>query len=231
MPMEVATKLPQVRTVLLPGDPTSWPTQEDLQRLLDRLPPTKDDVQRAGRYAAERQREAVQAAVSDEDYRRRLAPEVRVFEPAGSDLPRFAQLLQRTNQFRLNSARYDESQLAQFAGHERAMLRLLEAWDSFGEYGIVGGAVLRREEEGGRLLAFALSCRALGRGIEEAFLADIGRDVQEQWGCALVAAVEETGRNEPALRFFRKKGADTPGVSSVLNDLSWPDYVGRRVSS
>jgi FkbH-like protein len=228
--MEVAARLPQVRTVLLPSDPTQWPEDPELLRVLDRLPPTADDVQRADRYAAERHREAAQRVLSEEDFRARLAAEARVFEPGAADLARFAQLLQRTNQFRLTTARFDEAELARFAADDRALLRLLEAWDSFGAYGIVGAAVVERRADGGHLLAFAISCRALGRGVEEAFLADVAEDVRARWAGDLVATFEDTGRNEPAMRFFKSKGVDAPDTPTALRDLAWPSYVRRRES-
>src|SRR5260370_21521925 len=133
--------------------------------------------------------------MSEDEYRARLTPEVRIFEPSESDLPRFAQLLQRTNQFRLNTAHFDESELARFASEDKPMLRLVEAWDSFGSYGIVGRAVLGQDGANARLLAFAISCRALGRGVEEAFLAELARDVTDRWGYEVIAEARTTGRN------------------------------------
>lgn len=226
--MEVQTMLPQVRTVLLPDDPTAWPRHTPLMQVLDRMPPTDDDLRRPERYTAERERKSVAAAVSKDEYRARLAPEVRVFEPASTDLARFAQLLQRTNQFRLNKARFDQSELGSAAEDGEAILRLLEAWDSFGDYGIVGGAVLRHDGDCAQLLAFAVSCRALGRGIEEAFLAELGRLARERWDTDLVATLDDTGRNEPAMRFFRAKGVEVPGTPAKLENLVWPDYVKAR---
>ena len=87
---------------------------------------------------------------------------------------------------------------------------------------------MQREGHGARVIAFAVSCRALGRGIEDAFLAELADDARKEWDCGLVATVEDTGRNEPAKRFFATKGASQPGVSAELHDLVCPPYVRHR---
>jgi FkbH-like protein len=206
----------------MPEDPALWPAALAEGGLLDRLPPTDEDRRRAGFYQEERQRDEERArAGSLDEYLAGLGVEVSFVDPGPADLARLGQLVQKTNQFNLNQRRRSESELRDLCADHRYRVRLVSARDRFGDYGLVGAFVVELASRD--LDSFLLSCRAMGRGIEEAMVADALEQVQGP----LRATLLELPRNEPARRFFAGLGC-TPGVSSPLRPQRWPSHVARR---
>ncbi|HVQ89803.1 MAG TPA: hypothetical protein VMU51_02095 [Mycobacteriales bacterium] len=170
---EVAQALPEV-LVLSPEDvpdALGWP---------ELSPPvvTAEARARAASYAQARARQqaAHDRGQSTSDFLRWCRTELTIAAATAADLPRLAELAQRTHQF--NSARraVPEAELRAWlesAEHQVSVLRLR---DRFGDDGLIGGAVVHAgpaHEPGAewtvRLLM--MSCRAMGRGVIEALLA------------------------------------------------------------
>ncbi len=82
-------------------------------------------------------------------------------------LPRIHQLFSKTNQFNSTTRRYSLVELARFMEEKNAALYSLEVKDRYGEYGLVGAALIN----GNRIDSFLLSCRVFGKQVERAFLA------------------------------------------------------------
>ena len=220
---EVGVALPQVSCIQFPADPVDWLENIERGGLLDRLPPTKEDLSRSAFYAEDRLRKDVRAvAASPEEYLAQLEIAVSVYEPRGGDVQRFAQLVNKTNQFNLNGKRRTEHELVSLLESDAMIASLVSATDKFGDYGAVGAFIVEARRDQCRLDTFVLSCRAMGRGIEEAMVAAIYEKLPQSM--RLFAAVLELPRNEPARRFFAKI-AD--GESGALQRLAWPSYVRR----
>lgn len=216
-PVEVAAvraAQPDVLALTLPADASEWPAF--LARLwsFDRAGITDEDRRRTAMYRASRGRdEARSTATSLADFIDGLGLEVDVHEATAEQLPRVAQLTQRTNQFNLAPAPRTLAELrALLAGGARC--RVAEVRDRFGDYGLVGVALTDESAAAVRLDTFLLSCRVLGRGVEHAFLAAVARALAEGAGSPseLTAEHRPTGRNSPAAAFFHDAmGEDDEG--------------------
>jgi FkbH-like protein len=226
----VADALPDVRCLQMPTDSSLWQRSITEAGLFDRLPPTAEDLGRAEGYRVEQTRRELSAAMTPEEYRASLAVEVDVFAPSAADMGRLAQLVAKTNQFTLGGVRHTEPELASMIADPHIDVRLVSAKDRFGDYGIVGATIVRSPEAGSvadgsgapALDTFVLSCRAMGRGVEEAMLSDAVTVA----GGVLAVSVVETAKNVPARRFFATFGID-PGTTFVLADVPWPKSVQR----
>jgi FkbH-like protein len=91
--------------------------------------------------------------------------------------------------------------------------------DRFGDDGIIGVFILRFEKGECVIDTFLLSCRVIGRGIEQlmvAFIADLAdiRGVQ-----TLVAEFLPTSKNQPAAGFYEKIGFKRSTDTLFLADL------------
>ncbi|GHH93576.1 hypothetical protein GCM10017779_40330 [Streptomyces capillispiralis] len=207
-PVEVAAvraAVPQVLALCLPPDEADW--DAFLARLwaFDRTEVTEEDRRRTQMYRAARHREeAREAAPSLAGFIEGLGLRVDVHEAHDGQLPRVAQLTQRTNQFNLAPRRRTEPELrALLADGTRCWVA--EVADRFGDYGLVGAALTRDEGDEVLLETFLLSCRVLGRGVEHAFLAAVARAVRTEGGPAVLSARHRpTDRNAPARTFFRE---------------------------
>jgi len=123
---------------------------------------------------AQLQREAARQTMSHAEFLQTLDLRVgisRITDSRAVNLNRALELFNKTNQFNTLGLRYT---LEQF--HERLtagqQLWVVEAEDRFTQYGLIGAAWVTEN----CIEHFVMSCRALGLGIEETFLAQMGRE-------------------------------------------------------
>ena len=141
---------------------------------------------------------------------------------AENDLPRVVQLLQKTNQFNLSLRRRTLAEVqALLPDHD---LRVMTACDRFGDYGLVGICISRQQADAVFLDSFLISCRALGRGMEEAFLHAIARSANTNGAKFLRGRFVEGPRNQPMKHFLKKTGFRevTVGMYELEADLVPP---------
>ena len=165
----------------------------------DRARVTEEDLRRAEQYAQRAARaEAAQSAGSLEEFLASLELEVRIGPMMADQIPRVAQLTQRTNQMNASCIRRTEAEIASLD----AECLTVHVRDRFGDYGLVGVMIFR--SEGDVLLAdtFLLSCRALGRRVEHRMKEHLETLAQ---ACGLSRAeipFVRTTRNRPAELFL-----------------------------
>ncbi|GAA5033870.1 hypothetical protein GCM10023335_77960 [Streptomyces siamensis] len=209
-PVEIAgmrSALPEVLSV-------TCPPAAELEDFLNRLWPlvpaaaTAEDALRARFYEQERERDAARDQAGFEEFLDQLGLEVDIRELSGTDVPRAEQLVRRTNQFTLRARSADGGDLARW--RERGEVWTAAARDRFGDYGQIGLLAVRAEGDQLDVLAWMLSCRALGRGVEEHLLGRLA-DHAERLGCAKVRlTAERTPRNAPARRLLAALGGGDP---------------------
>ena len=212
--MEVQTRLPDVHVVPLPDDPAHF--CETLERLwlFDGAAPTTVDAARTEMAQQEQRRQQeLRSAPTVDEYLHGLNLRVSMRAALATDWPRVAQLTQRTNQFNLSLRRRTQEELKAAArdGH----VLVAEAEDRFGTYGLVGVCVLtprpapRNREPGVRsceIDTLLMSCRALGRGVEDAFLHGIGMVAASGGAKALAAPFVPGPRNAQMTDFLARSG-------------------------
>jgi FkbH-like protein/thioester reductase-like protein len=203
----VAAALPDVTVVQLPGDPAGFEAFLAAHWAFDTRAITAEDARRTELYAMERERRRSKAAVANvEDYLASLAIEIEITPLAEADLPRAAQLTQRTNQFNTTTLRRTEADMAELIGRNPARVLKVEVRDRFGDYGFVGLATLDWRDGACTVDSLMLSCRVLGRRVEHALLRGIA-ELAKQAGVRTVSlAFRPSDRNQPARAFLQSIG-------------------------
>jgi FkbH-like protein len=106
-----------------------------------------------------------------EDFLRSLELRAKVETAGRGNIERVVQMLGKTNQFNVTTRRHSLEEVTRMAATQGAVCLTLRLVDKFGDQGIVGVllAVPTTEDATGTLLvdSFLVSCRALGRGVEE----------------------------------------------------------------
>src|SRR6185369_2434780 len=161
-------------------------------------------------------------------YLRDLGLVVEVRPATDADLPRVAQLTQRTNQFNVSMRRRVLDDVRALT--RDATVLSLSARDRHGDYGLVGvGIVAATDREGvAELDTFLLSCRALGRGVEDALLHVAAETARGHGADPLRAPWVAGPRNAPALAFLRENGfVDRDGVleRSLDRPVALPSHI------
>jgi FkbH-like protein len=160
--------LPEVSVLEVPAKLHELPQLVFRDGLFDTLRLTDEDRQRARLYQGETQRKSVRAAFADiDEYLRSLETVALIQRVRDQDISRVAQLTQKTNQFNLTTRRYAEQEIRSFAERADCAVYSLTARDRFGTLGLVGVMIVMLAERIGRVDTLLLSCRALGRRLEE----------------------------------------------------------------
>jgi FkbH-like protein len=230
----VAKALPEVYVVHIPQDPAGF--AEALQNIDDfnSLQFTHEDAQRGRMYAARRQMEQVRKTTGNiTDYLKELQMVVKIAKANAFSLPRLAQLVQKTNQFNMTTRRYSEEDIKGFAKNDAFMVLSVAVADKFGDQGLVGIVILEKSMDSWRLDTFLLSCRVIGRQVEEAILAYILKLMRADHAPKLIGEFIPTKKNIPAQDFYQKHGfamEKTVGdvqywIYPVERLLESPDYI------
>ena len=191
-----------------------WPSDKRLypQALLsldcfDRPSLTEEDRQRSRMSAVDRERKQSKIDLGNlEEWLATLNTSVRVEELNQANLPRAAQLLNKTNQMNLSTRRMSEAEFQAWVREKTRRAWTLRVSDRFGDSGLTG--ILTIEIDGLRatIIDFVLSCRVMGRKIEEAML-HVGINWARSAGVQEVYAnYHQTGKNKPCYDFFEKSG-------------------------
>ena len=201
--------LPQVLVPDWPSSPIEFPAALAALDCFDAPFVSDEDRNRAKSYVAERKRrEARNLVQSLDDWLDTLELRVIVEDLNETNLERASQLLNKTNQFNLRTRRLTTSEFATWAtarGHDSLVFRVA---DRFGDYGLVGIAGLRFEP--GERAAFVedlvLSCRVMGRRVEQTMLYTIAKRARSEGAQKLVADFVPTSRNQPCRSFLEQSG-------------------------
>lgn len=215
--------IPAVLTPEWPSDPVRF--SEALRSMPDFevADVTSEDLARADMYAAEQRRGALQQRIGNqEDYLERLEMVVEVGEAESSELPRVAQLIQKTNQFNLTTRRQTLSEIERMYRSPETRICVLRNSDAFGDNGLVGVAIVR---VGGmpagstwEIDSLLMSCRVLGRTIERFFLDYIVSEARAAGVRRIVGEYVPTQKNELVRTFYADAGFASEGDGHWVAD-------------
>lgn len=208
--------LPEVEVIQLPqGKAVTYRDRLASCGLFDTLTLSTEDKNRGAMYKAEVERKKLQAQTIDLlTYYRSLEMKVEIRFADAFAIPRLAQLTQKTNQFNLTTKRYSEADLVGFVAAAKTDVIYLRLYDRFGDSGIVGLCILRYEAQQAIFDTFLLSCRVLGRGVENVLLSQALK-LATQRGCEVaVGAYYATSKNGQVEHFYAEQGFATQSVPS-----------------
>jgi len=196
---------PEVLTLQLPSDEEHIPLFLKHVWAFDRVKITQEDTLRTNMYYAEQKRKQMQEkGISLDDYIKNLKLKVSMRELAENEIPRAAQLTQRTNQFNLSTIRITEDEMQEIMYDKKTKCFVVEASDKFGDYGIIGLIILKEKKEKLVINTFLLSCRILGRKVEHAILSGIRMYAEKQGKAEVEALFIQTAKNRPIQEFIEK---------------------------
>lgn len=203
----VRTELPEVAVPELPEDPALYADRIARAGYFEAVAITEEDRVRNAMYRANAEREALLDTATDmAGYLQALEMQlhVRKFDPVG--LPRITQLINKSNQFNLMTRRYTEAEVARVMDDPAAIGLQLRLVDRLGDNGII--AVVIGERQGADLVidTWLMSCRVLGRGVEEATLQTLAEAARAHGARALIGQYRPTPKNGMVREHYAKLG-------------------------
>ena len=218
----VKTALPQVIVPEFPKDTANFEkfAIEIGRKYFPTLKLTKEDTQKTEQYRIEHKRsELKKEAPSIEEYLKSLEMKLTIREITEEDIPRAAQLTQKTNQFNLTTRRYTESDIRRMKEDGNHKIWIGELEDKFGSYGKVILVIVRLEPKEQRAVidTFLMSCRVMGRNVETEFLRHIEKSLKEEGIKEIIGEYIETPKNKVVKCFWQ-----TPDyVQSDRTTIKW----------
>ncbi|MCP4348351.1 MAG: amino acid adenylation domain-containing protein [Desulfobacterales bacterium] len=202
---EVSTRCPEVLTLQLPENPDLIPIFLSHAWAFDKLIVTDEDRKRSEMYQAEKKRkELKQDNQSLNDFLGSLGLKMYMGQVQDYQVERVSQLTQRTNQFNLTTVRRTEEQINALANQPHVSCWTVEVEDRFGDYGLVGVVIGEKQDRILKIDTFLLSCRVLGRGVENAILTGLKNNFSNNGITVIKADYIPTEKNRPALEFLEK---------------------------
>ncbi|MDF0490911.1 HAD-IIIC family phosphatase [Sphingomonas sp. H39-1-10] len=166
-----------------------------------------EDRGRAAMYSANAERAAALTNISNlADYHASLEMVCTIapFDDAGR--ARIAQLANKSNQFNLTTRRYTEADIAAIAADPTRFTMQVRLADRFGDNGMISVLIFARGAEEWRCETWLMSCRVLGRRVEEAVLAHVATAARAAGAARLAGEYIPTAKNAMVRDHFAKLG-------------------------
>ena len=229
---QVRQALPMVCVPELPSDPAAYARLLLTAGLFETVTFSEEDRSRVSQYAANASRESLLAQSRNlGDFLRSLQMQATFTVDGAVGWARFAQLINKSNQFNLTTRRYTEAELQPLIADPATLTLQVRLTDQFGDNGLISAIVARPQGGDWLLDTWVMSCRVLGREVEQAVLNEIVAEARQRKIARLIGVYRPTDRNDMVKDHYSKLGF-SPAPSTIGEsrwELEVASYVGREV--
>jgi len=204
----IRTALPEVTVPEFPADTCELASffEQVYKECFFTLESTEEDRKRTEAYLANAKRAAERTvAPSIEKFLAGLGTKIFLTRACDEDLARAAQLTQKTNQFNLTTRRYTEQELRALQTTPGTAVFIASVADKYGDNGKVLVSIVRRAgPDTAELDTFLMSCRVLGRFVEDQILDHLVKELRSEGLSRLRVKFIPTKKNAPARTFIER---------------------------
>ncbi len=198
--------IPQIHEIRAEADASvTADVLENYPGLLKLHAVAEDGIRKNDLQANELRARLQSSAKSEEEYLRSLAVKLiySVDEPAQAE--RISQLANKTNQFIFNYKRYPVAQIEEMMQGEDSAVVSVSLSDKLSDSGIICVCAARRRGDTAEIEDCLVSCRALGRGLDDLIVLGAIRAAADRLRCSRVRVLFQKGeRNLPAEKFVEQ---------------------------
>jgi FkbH-like protein len=199
--------LPEVAVPELSEDPALYVRTLLAAGYFEAVTFSAEDQKRADFYQDNARRVTLQRATGDLDaYLESLGMTItfQPFDEVGR--ARIAQLIAKSNQFNLTTQRYSEAQVAEIENDSSCFTLQVRLTDTFGDNGMISVIICRRDANQWRVDTWLMSCRVLGRRVQEAVLQELVTNARALGVARIVGVYRPTERNRLVVDHYAKLG-------------------------
>jgi len=219
--------VPEVTTILLGPDPSSYVAQLADCRLFEPRSITSEDAERTSQYRSDAQRKALEASVTDmASYLESLQMEGVLSEFSPVDVPRLSQLINKSNQFNLTTYRRSEAEVTAIMKDPDYVGYSMRLKDRFGDHGLISIVIGKKCGDVMQIDTWLMSCRVLKRQVEEEVLNELARLAKARHCRWLQGTYLPTPKNEMVRDFYGRMGFTLTAESATKREfeLSLENY-------
>lgn len=210
-PEALVPDFPRDTTELLPFAEEIW---------LDHCRPLhvlREDAEKTQMYQNDAKRRQEQSeSLSLDDYLAKLKIRADIHRMRPEERERVLQLIQKTNQFNVTTKRYAPRELDAIEKNPNDRIYVLRSADKYGDNGLCGVLILMREGMDTHIDTFLMSCRVMGRKLEDVILDKIA----SAYPGRLTAVFLPTAKNAPVRDLY-----DRLGFTKIAEENGQKTYV------
>ncbi|MGZ4037288.1 MAG: HAD-IIIC family phosphatase, partial [Bacteroidia bacterium] len=220
----VRTHFPQVLVPELPEDPTLYLDYLMKLNLFETASFSEEDGQRTKQYQEEASRVIAQKSfVNEDDFLANLNMTSEVSAFTKFNVPRVAQLSQRSNQFNLRTVRYTEEDVQRLSQSDKHVTLAFTLKDKFGDNGLISVIILEKQNTALFIETWLMSCRVLKRSMENFTLNTIMKYAKENGFTKVIGEYIPTPKNSMVKDHYKELGFTETNGKWELNVTGYQD--------
>jgi FkbH-like protein len=225
---QVRQELPMVAVPELPASPALYPATLLAAGYFDATSFGDEDRTRAENYRADAGRALLEAGASNmSEYLTSLnmVCTIRPFDKEGR--ARTAQLINKSNQFNLTTRRYTEQEVAALEADGGTHTMQVQLVDRFGNNGMISVVIARKAPKVWTIDTWLMSCRVLGRRVEEAVLVSLAAAARKAGAKTLAGHYIPSAKNRMVADHYGKLGFRkvAENADGAVWELALADHV------
>jgi FkbH-like protein len=188
---------------------------------------TGDDLQRNAQYAANNQREALSVtSQSIDDYLESLRMSMAAGPFEDVDMPRIAQLINKTNQFNTTTRRRTLDEVRAIASAPEYLTLQARLSDRFGDNGLISAVIMEPVQHAPgtyKIETWVMSCRVFGRQLEYEIMNSLVALAKKAGARFLLASYKPTSKNALIKNLYTDLGFELLPVngSGAPDEIRW----------
>ncbi|HXM65049.1 MAG TPA: HAD-IIIC family phosphatase [Terriglobales bacterium] len=200
--------LPQVAVPELPADPAYYARTLAAAGYFEAVTFANEDLKRAGYYQENAKRANLQKQVGGVDAYLASLDMTITFQPFdATGRARIVQLINKSNQYNLTTRRYTDPEVVKAENDPAVFTLQVRLADIFGDNGMISIVICRSGEAGlWEIDTWVMSCRVLGRKVEQMVLREIVEHARMAGIRKLIGAYRPTERNQLVVDHYAKLG-------------------------
>jgi FkbH-like protein len=217
--------LPLVAVPDLPLDPSGYVHAVEKHCYFETVGFSNEDRERASHYRTNVMRADLMTQFTDiGEYLSSLQMVSKKGNLDSFQLPRMAQLINKSNQFHLTGRRYSEAELISFVNRPNCVVRFYTLSDKFGDNGLISVVVLNGESKNQLTIdTWVMSCRVLGRTMEEFIYKDILDTARMMGATTIIGRYLPSEKNKLVSSLYARLGLTL--VSDEMGATTWHEEI------
>jgi FkbH-like protein len=228
---QVRGELPEVAVLEVGPEASEYPGAVAQSGWFESFSLSEEDRRRGDYYRMNAARVAAQGEMGNlENYLQSLSMIATIGPFDAANRSRVSQLVNKSNQFNLTTRRYSEADILNFEHSPSHFTLQVRLQDKFGDNGLISIVIFEKKGETWECDTWLMSCRVLGRRVEEAVLDHVADAARKADARKLTGHYRPTKKNALVEKHFEKLGFSEVGGEpdgSTRWELGLDRYIPR----
>ena len=214
---------PEINVIEVPDDPHNYINAlEDSAYFYSNKDLTSEDLKKKKQYEMIGKAKSLKDNFSDDDideYLKNLKMKIFLSNVNNKNFDRSVQMLNKINQFNLTTKRYSASEFKNYLKNNKNYTLVLRVIDKFGDHGNVGLVTCIIKGKNLIIDNFVLSCRILGRKIENLVLREIETFAKQKKIEKIIGVYKKSMKNSQCKDFYIKNNLEKEKKNKFLFNI------------